>query len=131
MLRTMLSYLRCQCIRDQSRSHLPSWYRNRLQCATVLKCTSSPVLGPTLTAPLLAHRTSVSVPLLVPGPVFPPGTGVPITLQGPAFLPIPSTTIVFSGVPRAPEPRQSTGAPLQSTVIPPKAGVPWPGHTLS
>ena len=48
------------------------------QCATLLTCTHAPPLGPTFSAPLLAHITSAAAHLLVPGSSFPPGTLAPI-----------------------------------------------------
>ena len=63
--------------------------------ATVLMCTPAPLLGPTLSAPLLVQNTSVAAPLLVAGPILLAGTRAPITMQGRAFLPIPIAPIMF------------------------------------
>ena len=42
--------------------------------SSVLMCVPGPHLGPPSSTPLLVQSTSVAVPLLVPGPVLPPGT---------------------------------------------------------
>ena len=85
------------------------------QCATVLTCAPAPPLGPTLSALLLVQSTSVAAPLLVPGPVLPPGTQAPITVRRLAFLPIPRAAIMFSGVPGAPAAMQSVATERRNT----------------
>ena len=62
---------------------------------------------------LLGQNTCVATPMLIPGTVFPPGTGAPITMQGLAFPPM-----LFPGAPAA-------AAPMQSATVPPVAGALW------
>ena len=86
-----------------------------LQCATVIMCAPLPLQGPTVNALLLVQRTSLAMPVPVPGPVLPPGTRASITMQGPAFLPKASTPMFFPSAPAAP-------APMQRATMPPISG---------